>query len=254
MRYEVHDINKYWENYQQIYSFEEILRTYREKKVLEFISDQIPSHLLEIGCGFTPVFEKFKAFKNYVAIEPGWDAYRNAVSLSKGENGITIINNRFENCTKSVFPIPFDCVISTGVLHEVEDPALFLRLLDKVTAKDAKIYLNVPNARSFHRELAKHMGLISSVFEKSERNEKLQQKSNFDMNALSKLIKGNLPNFEITDLGTFFIKPFTHDQMMALEDSQLFSSEVFDGLYEISKLFPGFGCELFCILTKMCDS
>ena len=36
------DIDQYWENYQEIYSFEEILKEYREKKILEFLKSKRP--------------------------------------------------------------------------------------------------------------------------------------------------------------------------------------------------------------------
>ena len=32
------DINKYWDKYKEIYSFEEIIKVYREKKAIEFLS------------------------------------------------------------------------------------------------------------------------------------------------------------------------------------------------------------------------
>ena len=60
------DINKYWEKYQEIYSFEEVLKSYREKKMLDFLKKYSAKNILEIGCGFTPSFLKYKNFESYV--------------------------------------------------------------------------------------------------------------------------------------------------------------------------------------------
>ena len=71
-------IDQYWDDYQEIYSYEEILKVYREKKALDFIESINPSSLLEIGCGFTPIFEKYNKFESCTIIEPGERAFKNA--------------------------------------------------------------------------------------------------------------------------------------------------------------------------------
>ena len=72
------DINKYWDKYKEIYSFEEIIKVYREKKAIEFLCKYKAKKILEIGCGFTPGFTKYKDFDSYTVVEPGNDAYKNA--------------------------------------------------------------------------------------------------------------------------------------------------------------------------------
>ena len=105
------DIDQYWENYQEIYSFEEILKEYREKKILEFLKSKSPKNIIEIGCGFKPVFVKYIEFESYTIVEPGVKAYENAMKLSKKNERVNCINNFFEKISQSLMDRTFDCIL-----------------------------------------------------------------------------------------------------------------------------------------------
>ena len=97
------------------------------------------------------------------------------------------------------------------------------------------------------RVLAKEMGLIESIFQKSERNINLHQNVNFDKKSLKDLVCSTLPQVNIIECKSFFIKPFTHDQMMKCLDEKIINKKIIKGLYDLSKLMPDFGCELLCV-------
>ena len=111
------DINKYWDDYQSIYSFEDYLKIYREQRMISFLQEYKPKTILEIGCGFMPGFLKYKNFKQYTIIEPGIRAFKNAKKLSTKLNGINLINNFFEESYEEIKNKQFDCIVSTGVLQ-----------------------------------------------------------------------------------------------------------------------------------------
>ena len=121
----------------------------------------------------------------------------------------------------------------------------------KLMNNNTHVYINVPNANSFHRILAKEMGLVESIFEKSERNHSLQQSNIFDKISLIQLITNTLPDIYIKECQSFFIKPFTHDQMMKCLDQNIINNKVIDGFYKLSKIFPEVGCELYCFFSKV---
>ena len=175
-------INQYWDDYQENYSFEETLRIYREKKALEFVESMNPSSLLEIGCGFTPIFEKYNKFDSCTIIEPGERAFKNALEKSISDSRLTCINSFLEN-SQQLEGKKFDCIVSTGVLHETETPDTFLRVIRSLMHESTKVYINVPNSDSFHRVLAREMGLIKSVQDRSDRNILLKQSSIFNMDS-----------------------------------------------------------------------
>lgn len=109
------------------------------------------------------------------------------------------------------------------------------------------IHVNVPNANSLHRLLAKSMGIINSTKDFSENNIRLQTESIFDLESLSELVKKH--KFQIIDEGSYFIKPFTHSQMQKIIDEGIISTDVLDGLYNLLDQYY-FGSEIFVEFKK----
>ena len=244
------DIDQYWENYQDIYSFEEILKEYREKKIIEFLKSKRPKNILEIGCGFQPVFVKYIEFESYTIVEPGVKAYENAMKISEKNERVNCINNFFEKISQSLMDRTFDCILIPGVLHETENPDYFLYKIGKVMNKDTIVYVNVPNAMSLHRIIAKEMGIINDIFDKSKRNISLQQTKIFDKKILQEYIKRNIPSAVIEECSSFFLKPFTHNQMMECLESRIINESIIEGLYKSTDVLKDYGCELACVFKK----
>lgn len=244
------DIDKYWDKYKEIYSFEIILREYRERKALELIKLKKPKNILEIGCGYNPLFLKYKKFETYTIVEPSKKAYDFILKNIKEKNNINLFNTHLEDCSKDIQNISFDYIICNGVLHETHTPEIFLKRISDLMNKNTQVYVNVPNANSMHRLIAQAMGIIENVYEKSERNISLQINKNYDKLMLQKLINENISNIKIMLCETFFIKPFTHDQMMKCLDNQILNPEIIEGLYKISDNFSEFGCEIYCLFKK----
>ena len=87
------------------------------------------------------------------------------------------------------------------------------------------------------------MGLINSVFEMSDTNLKFQQQRVFDLALLSSLIVDH--KFKIIDSGSYFIKPFTHQQMSEMMENNIIDLKVLDGFYKMIKYMPDLGSEIF---------
>ena len=137
----------------------------------------------------------------------------------------------------------FDVVIISSLLHEVEDATSILEKLHSIINPNTIVHVNVPNAKSFHRILAYEMGLIDSVYEMSPTNLLLQQHSVFDLKSLSSLI--NDCGFEIIDSGSYFIKPFSHNQMAQLIKEKFLNMNSLDGLFKMTKYMPDLGSEIY---------
>ena len=50
----------------------------------------------------------------------------------------------------------------------------------------------------------------------------------------------------INELSTYFIKPFTHTQMYACLENNIFTDQVLEGLWNMSRYLPEYGAELYC--------
>lgn len=221
--------------------------TYRRKKVLHAIKQYHPTKLLEIGCGMEPLFPHLdlSLFEKIVVIEPSEIFFKHAQNLADQmteQKKICVINKTVEEVADQL-DIEFDMIICSGLLHEIEDPKIFLTLIKRLCTKITVLHLNVPNAMSLHRLLAYEMGLIEDVHHMSERNYQLQQNQVFDAERLEKLIES--VGFKVISQGTYFCKPFTHDQMQQLQKIGFLTEQMLEGLDRLVEFLPEYGSEIF---------
>lgn len=238
------DIEKYTEAYLQK-GFEDWQVRYRRRKILEIL-EKFPHHrILEIGCGMEPLFlwMDSESFSSYTICEPSKEFHENALELSKGRNNIKCVNRLFA-ASDDFVEMKFDFVICSGLLHEVEDPIALLWDIRKICHQDTVVHINVPNAYSFHRLLAEKMGLIHNVTDFSERNVIYQQHNVFTLDRLKSIAEET--GFQVLESGSYFVKPFTHDQMYAMLQQKIIDEHVLDGLYAIGEsVMTGMGSEIF---------
>jgi ubiquinone/menaquinone biosynthesis C-methylase UbiE len=242
---------EYSQNYDKL-SFEDIQVAYRKKMVIELIKAQKHRNILEVGCGLDPFYNYFNDFEKLVIVEPSnlfYTKAQNTVSKSKKlSNRVVIINNYLESSISQLHNYDFDYIMISCLLHEIENPPYFLEKIRCISKKNTVIHIDVPNAFSFHRVLAKEMGLIKSEYEMSVNNIRFQQQRVFDLTSLSNLIQEE--KFKIISSGSYFVKPFTHEQMSFLVENKIIDKEVLEGLFKMIKYMPNLGSEIYldCIL------
>ena len=236
------NIEDYLEKYKQS-NFEDIQVAFRMKKILEIIQQYTHNSVLEIGCGLEPFFKFFDDYTQMTVIDPCEEFIINAKELSVDNSRIRCIQGFFEDQIPLLEKTKYDFVILSSLLHELEDPSNLLNKLKNICNHQTIIHVNVPNAYSFHRVLAKEMGLIEDVFKKSDRQMMLQQNRTFCLKSLSELL--NNAGLKILDSGSYFVKPFTHDQMYRMLTSGFIDTTVLEGLYNIVKYMPEYGSEIY---------
>ena len=236
--------NKYFSS-----PFTEINSKYRRKCVFKQMEKYLHSKILEIGCGYYPLFKDInkEEYTEWKIIEPSSAFVENVNQIidKMGFDCVKVERSLFED---AVIDDRYDFVICSSLLHEVENPSLLLSKIYDVLGDNGVAHINVPNAYSFHRLLAVQMGLISDVFTFSDRNNLLQQNKIFDI----KMLKGEVENcgFHIVDEGGFFIKPFTHKQMQEMYDANILTDKMIDGLYEMTEYMPEYASEIFVNVKK----
>ncbi len=236
------DINKYTYDYNKP-NFEDYQVKYRRKKVLEIIDKYKPKFILEIGCGMEPLFKYLAGeYERYTLVEPSKEFYQNAIKLAKDNCKINCYNDFFGS-DELVLDEKYDLVVCSGLLHEVSEPLEFIKELYKICSDKTILHINVPNAKSFHRLLAKKMELINDEHAMSERNILYQQHSVFDIEGLKNILEDN--GFEIINSGSYFVKPFTHSQMYEMMCKSIIDEKVLDGLYEMTEYMPEMGSEIY---------
>lgn len=238
------------EQYEKEYkadAFEYYQAKYRKKKILEILNRSVHKSILEIGCGLDPIFNYVDDYEHYMFFEPGKHFFANAMRMAASDSRIEGICDMFTADDRTLGR-HFDVIICSSLLHELENPSTMVSDIEKLCDQDTLVHVNVPNANSFHRLLAKHMGLIMDIHEKSETMCRFQRHHVFDMESLKELlISCGLVPFE---QGGYFIKPFTHKQMFQMLDENIITIKTLDGLYDLADEMAEYGSEIFVNCRK----
>lgn len=239
------DITRYATDYQQNYEgFEAHQVRYRRRKVLEILSRSSHTSILEIGCGLEPLFTWAEDFASYTIVEPASVFVEAARSLAEGDPRIEIHHGCLESSVSALRSRSYEFIVASSLLHEVPDPRAFLEALRELSTRDTLVHINVPNAYSLHNLLAVEMGLIANPHEKSQLARLYQRTSTFDPASLTETV--TRAGFRVVSSGSYFLKPFTHDQMQALLDREVITEAVLDAMYDvIEHSLPELGSEIY---------
>ncbi len=237
------DLNDYYEKYVEE-PFEGYMVKYRRRMEIGFLDRYKPRRVLEIGCGMEPMFEHWNEAEEMVVVEPQDSFYQNACQKAKEYSNVEIMHGLFQDVLDELKTRRWDAVLCSGVLGEVSDPGDFLQQIFAISDENTRIMLITSNASSFHRILGKEMGVIDDVHSITGRSKELQQLKVFDKQIMRDLVERS--GGCVRDLRTYFIKPFTHGQMRACMEQNIFTEQVLEGMWNMSRYLPEYGAELFC--------
>ena len=205
---------------------------YRRRFLLERLALLRPAVVVEVGCGSELLYEFWLQeggrAECWVIVEPA-GRFAEAALASNLPN-LSVVSEFFENAVpqvRALLPRPPDLVICSGLLHEVPSATALLSSMASVMGEGTRLHVNVPNAGSLHRRLAKSMGLIADTQEMSARNFSLLQHRVFNMGTLQADLA--VAGMRVIDEGGYLVKPFTHAQMEQV--SPLLGGGVLDGLF-----------------------
>lgn len=239
------DIEDYQAKYLENESYEEFQVKHRKQCVLPMIKQYNAKRLLEIGVGMDPIFNYLESFDDYTVVEPGnqfAEVARNFARQHSCSGDINIIEDYFEKVAHKLNS-GFDFVMCIGLLHELSNQKEVVEAIVKVCDENTIVHINVPNANSLHRILAVRVGLINSVYEKSDLQIRLQQHNIFSMEILTELVESC--GLRVIEHGTISLKPFSHAQMLELIEKGILSVETLDALANMTDLFPNYGSEMY---------
>lgn len=238
--------SQYQRAYLADYDFERVMVHYRRRLLIERLELHRPEVIVEIGCGSELLFEHWLDSgghaDHWIIVEP---AHRFALIARESQlPNLHVLEDFFENVVariQSLLPREPDLVICSCLLHEVPDSAKLLEAIRAIMGKASILHLNVPNAASLHRQLAKAMGLIDDLKAMSSRNVSLMQHRVYDQNSLhADVVEANL---RVIESGAYLLKPFTHDQMKQV--APLLGDAVMDGLFQLGKEFTELSSEIW---------
>jgi 2-polyprenyl-3-methyl-5-hydroxy-6-metoxy-1,4-benzoquinol methylase len=237
------------ENYQKDYldnPFEDQMLTFRHRKTLETMQQYPTSSILEIGCGLRPIYDYYADFDKLTIVEPSSTFCEQA--SQRAPANVEIVNDYFTAPMLPRLSARYDLIVISSLLHELEKPDEMLADVWSLADNETVVHINVPNARSLHRQIALNMGMISELTEKSPRQIRFQQHHTYDLDSIQALVK--TCGFNVIEAETFFLKPFTHGQMQSMLDAGLISTDVLEGLYAVCNDLPGLGAEIMLNVRK----
>jgi SAM-dependent methyltransferase len=233
--------DNYCQNYQNL-TFEDKLRKYRMKFILDYLDNITSNKILEIGCGNDPIFYCYDDYAVMDIVEPENNFYE-FVKNKITDNSKVSIHNCFIEDPSLVLKNDYDIIVIGGFLHEIDNPINVLESIKKFANPETIIITYVPNANSFHRLLAFEAGLIKSNYEFSPNDILFGRTNVFNLETIGSLFIDS--GFTIVEKTTYFIKPFTHEQMDTLLGSHFFNNQLLKGLFKMTKYMPDMGSEIF---------
>jgi len=237
----MYDKNEYQLNYQNL-TFEDKLRKYRMKYLVDYFATIPSNKILEIGCGNDPIFLSYNDFDVMDIVEPGIHFYEFTKNKIGTDSRITIQNCLIES-SELLLKNEYDVIIIGGFLHEIDNPDVVLATVKKLASPNTFIITYVPNADSFHRILALESGIIESNYELSKNDLLFGRSIVYNFESIKSLFVTS--GFTVTELDTYFIKLFTHEQMDAIIRLPFMNKDILDGLFKMCKYIPDMGCEIF---------
>lgn len=226
--------------------YEKINVHYRRERVLKFLNIYKPKRVFEIGCGTQSLFEFYNNFEYFTVVEPSVEfceivkkspAYNQKVRILNGFFGSDSINKVLVNGEK------VDCILISGLIHEVPDPDLILKTACELCNENTLVHINVPNEDSFHLLWALEAGLIKRLDTISETGKRLQRSRTFNLYKLREIVEKN--GFEVIEQGSYAFKLFNQEKIIQLMKEGFIDDNLLDSLQKMTKYFPNNGAEIF---------
>lgn len=230
--------------------YEKVNVRYRRNKVLEFLNAKKPRRILEIGCGTQSLFEFYDKFEKFTVVEPSSEfcdivkkspAYTQKICVINGFFGSDFVDAQLRSGE-------YDCIVISGLIHEVPDPDLILRTAWKLCSENTEVHVNVPNEDSFHLLWALEAGLIKRLDAISETGKRLQRSRTFNFSKLCEIVERN--GFVVTSRGSYAFKLFNQAKIIHLMKEGIIDDKLLDSLQRMTKYFPNNGAEIFVNCKK----
>lgn len=213
-----------------------------EKHLQKVKIKHIPSDvhtILDIGCGDGSVFNDTR-FSCH-----GYDIDSKSLAIAKQCKNYDVTSTNF-----SVFnPQYYDCVTICGTLEHMEKEDIVSLLFDIGNAK--RVYITVPNANSFHRNLGVNMSIIENIYKLQSHDYSIGHKRYYDIELLKNHVIPLISDgFRIEAMGSEGFKFDTSLNMIKYLPNidSIESTARQAGLIGIDKFY---GAELFMYLRKV---
>ena len=138
----------------------------------------------------------------------------------------------------------FDAIEMGFVLEHVDDPLFVVKQFSGFLRPGGSLFVAIPNAKSLHRLVGYHAGLLDNLYLLSEHDLALGHKRYFDLVSLRKLLLES--GLKIRGMEGIFLKPFSTEQLKSLA----LSPGVLSALSSIAVHYPEISNAIFAEATS----
>jgi len=142
----------------------------------------------------------------------------------------------------------YDSVHASHVLEHLHDVQVVLTMVRTVLKPQGYLFVAVPNARAFSRQLARHMGLIDDLCGLTENDLRGGHRRVYDRVTLNKELES--AGFEVVAQGGILFKLLADFQMDKLIDGGILGKEQCEGLYRIGFEYPDMCADLYAVARR----
>jgi 2-polyprenyl-3-methyl-5-hydroxy-6-metoxy-1,4-benzoquinol methylase len=220
------------------------------QRIARQIKDSAARRVLSLGVGHMevarPIVDLLRArqIERYVVVDAApsiMEGFR--ASVAPVPKGLDLVQAFFESFEDQQ---QFDVIEAGFILEHVQDPGLILSRLQRFAAPGACLHVAVPNARSMHRMLGHHAGLLPDVFVLSDADRSLGHRRYFDVPSLTALALQC--GWQVRRQAGLLLKPFTTGQLNRLN----LSPPVWQALQTLAEGYPEIS-NAFCMELVACQ-
>jgi len=199
---------------------ENINQHYYAKWILKFVKNK---RILEMGYG-DGILTSYLASQKKTKLDVIEGSRLLTEQAIKKHKNINIINELFENFNPKK---KYDIIIASHILEHVDNPVKILKKMKSWMHRKSLCIVHVPNRNSYHRQLAKIMGLQKSLQTFSKRDFIVGHQRVYSVESMKIDLKKAM--FKIIETRGFFLKFLPNSMMLN------FSKELIIAFNKIAK-------------------
>ncbi|MBA4150016.1 MAG: class I SAM-dependent methyltransferase [Verrucomicrobia bacterium] len=199
---------------------------------------------LEMGCSDGFMTEMISGLVDHLDVVDGSGKFVQQAS-ARGFSNVNFICSLFEEFVPSK---EYDHVFASYILEHVLDPIEVLQVARSSLKPGGLLFVIVPNARAFSRQMALHMGLLNNLKELTKNDHSHGHRRVYDRVSLNRDLQS--AGFETISQGGLQFKILADFQLDQLISDGTLKNDHLEALYSLGMEYPDFCGSIFSICKK----